>query len=176
MSKSKRWVFLLSFDLSFSWNCFTAPIMRPPSVEVFLAWAAAWFPTLFHDLDLRRFLGFPPFFSESLIMRGPIGSYNPRRDRTCKVEDLHRHWCEREKSEKRKGKTQSRGSQMARKVKRGRKKNRGEETERGRERERERWPVFSGRYNPSIVIDTMNGRSSIPCEVWLHKRRTAITV
>lgn len=39
-----------------------------------------------------------------------------------------------------------------------------------------RRPVFSGRYNPSIVIDTMNGRGSIPREVWLHKRRTAITV
>jgi hypothetical protein len=29
----------------------------------------------------------------------------------------------------------------------------------------EKWLMFSGRYNPSIVIDTMNGRGSIPREV-----------
>jgi len=46
-----------------------------------------------------------------------------------------------------------------------------------RKRERERGMAgVHGRYNPSIVIDTMNGRSSIPREVWAHKRRTAITV
>jgi len=44
-------------------------------------------------------------------------------------------------------------------------------------RERKRGMVgVHGRYNPSIVIDTMNGRGSIPREVWPHKRRTAITV
>lgn len=53
------------------------------------------------------------------------------------------------------------GREQGRQNKIGRRKAEGANSKKGGER----WLMFSGRYNPSIVIDTMNGRGSIPREV-----------